>query len=1352
MMQQRYGIGLDIGTNSVGFAVTDEDGHVTRVKGKTAIGAHLFETGVSAADRRGFRTTRRRLGRRRWRLRLLREIFDPYITEKDPEFFLRQKYSGSSAKAGELPAEKGLFNDQLDEEFYAKYATMYHLRNALMTEHRQFDVREIYLAIHHIVKSRGHFLLAGRAADFKTGELNLKAHFEAINDYFQVNMPEVDLILPTDEHGLTEIKAVLMANERSQSDRQKEVTTLILAVVNEAGDREQKAIRKKLVTELIKAIVGMKTRLWVLQDGEKDAGLEIKFDGFAEFFDTLGGNLPDDFQSFLAELNDLYGVIALAGIIPEGKTFSQGMMALYKQHSDDLALLKNYCKEQSDVTRAREIRATYDVYIAGKDGKAVPQDDFYKALKKYVDVDAKESDAAKTIADEIATGKFMPKLRTKANGVVPHQVHQSELDAIIENQRAYYPWLAEPNPVEDHRLSLPYKLDELVSFRVPYYVGPMVTSSTGKETPETQFAWMVRKATGTITPWNFDDKVDRSASAEAFIERMKTTDTYLIGEDVLPAQSLLYQKFEVLNELNKIRINGKPVTTKQKQRFFNELFKHKKGVTVKEIQKNLTAHNEHQTEEDVITGLSDPKKFTSTLSSYIDFKNVLGDVVDDPTKRDDIEQIIAWSTLFEDATIFSEKLAGIEWLTAEQQKKLSWIRYRGWGQLSKKLLTELTDIDGNSVIDLMWATNKNFMQIQTDEAIAQKINEANGLAMQGQTSDELIDGFYTSPENKKALREVMKVVADIQRAKHGQAPSWIYIESPREKGRNTGRTVSRGQQLKNLYQDVAKTLIDPKIVQELDEKIKDKATFTDRLVLYFMQNGRDIYTGKQLSIDALSSYDIEHILPQNLIKDDSLDNRVLVHSEINREKNDRFASELFQKSMGNLWQTWQKQGLISQRKLQHLMMRPGDIDKYATGFIARQLTETRQIIKLTADLLNDVYSTDQTQIVMIKAGLNHDFRTTFNFPKLRNVNDYHHAFDALLTAKIGSYLLNRYPKLTPFFVYGEYTPYKDATQKMRSFNFVSQLKSDVVDHETGEIYWSKEAELAELDRVYNFKTMLVTHETTTNHGPMFKQTIYKAKDDQSKKLIPIKKGMPTDVYGGYTKREVSYLSVVKLAKSTIGKEYRVVGIDTLTVDELERVRRDQGDTAADAFLYEAIYKTLNGESKRGIAHDGFKIVIKKLLLGQQIKDNGTKFSFSSAQYYHNLQQLFLSRADQQLLVDHNDGDYDQHLNEIFDHILTQVDRYFSLYDVGNFRNSLLSSRDKFVALPVGGEGFTKLDAINNILVGLHANKKTTDLKALGIKVNLGQLQMKKIYLSKDAQLIYTSPTGLFTRTVPFSSL
>ena len=84
-----YFIGLDVGTNSVGWAVTDENYNILKVKGKNAIGTHLFEEGKTAETRRVFRTAQRRKDRKRNRILLLNELFDSEICQIDVNFFPR---------------------------------------------------------------------------------------------------------------------------------------------------------------------------------------------------------------------------------------------------------------------------------------------------------------------------------------------------------------------------------------------------------------------------------------------------------------------------------------------------------------------------------------------------------------------------------------------------------------------------------------------------------------------------------------------------------------------------------------------------------------------------------------------------------------------------------------------------------------------------------------------------------------------------------------------------------------------------------------------------------------------------------------------------------------------------------------------------------------------------------------------------------------------------------------------------------------------------------------------------------------------------------------------------------------
>ena len=75
MKNEKYFVGLDIGTDSVGYAVTNENYSLCKFKGEPMWGVTLFDPSELAVNRRGFRAARRRLDRRQQRVALIRELF-----------------------------------------------------------------------------------------------------------------------------------------------------------------------------------------------------------------------------------------------------------------------------------------------------------------------------------------------------------------------------------------------------------------------------------------------------------------------------------------------------------------------------------------------------------------------------------------------------------------------------------------------------------------------------------------------------------------------------------------------------------------------------------------------------------------------------------------------------------------------------------------------------------------------------------------------------------------------------------------------------------------------------------------------------------------------------------------------------------------------------------------------------------------------------------------------------------------------------------------------------------------------------------------------------------------------------
>ncbi|MDG2978392.1 type II CRISPR RNA-guided endonuclease Cas9 [Latilactobacillus curvatus] len=1368
-MSRPYNIGLDIGTSSIGWSVVDDQSKLVSVRGKYGYGVRLYDEGQTAAERRNFRTTRRRLKRRKWRLGLLREIFEPYITPVDDTFFLRQKQSNLSPKdQRKLYPQTSLFNDRTDRAFYDDYPTIYHLRYKLMTEKRQFDIREIYLAMHHIVKYRGHFLNEAPVSSFKSSEINLVAHFDRLNTIFADLFSESGFQLETDK--LAEVKALLLDNQQSASNRQRQALSLIYTPsTNKAVEKQNKAI----ATELLKAILGLKAKFNVLTGIEaedvKAWTLTFNAENFDEEMVKLESSLDDNARQIIESLQELYSGVLLAGIVPENQSLSQAMITKYDDHQKHLKMLKAVREALAPEDRQR-LKQAYDQYVDGQENtKAYSKEDFYgditKALKNNPD-----HPIVSEIKKLIELDQFMPKQRTKDNGAIPHQLHQQELDRIIENQQQYYPWLAELNPNPKRQTVAKYKLDELVGFRVPYYVGPLITTEQQQQSSNAKFAWMIRKAEGRITPWNFDDKVDRQASANEFIKRMTTTDTYLLAEDVLPKQSLIYQRFEVLNELNGLKIDDQPITTELKQAIFTDLFMQKTSVSVKNIQDYLVSEKRYASRP-AITGLSDENKFNSRLSTYHDLKAIVGDAVEDVDKQADLEKCIEWSTIFEDGKIYSAKLNEIDWLTDQQRVQLAAKRYRGWGRLSAKLLTQIVNANGQRIMDLLWDTTDNFMRIVHSEDFDKLITEANQMMLAENDVQDVINDLYTSPQNKKALRQILLVVNDIQKAMKGQAPERILIEFARGEQKDKGLTVRRKRKLDQMYSEISDAVLADESVRQELQNSNQADLVKEKVYLYFMQGGRDLYTGLPLNIDRLSDYHVDHIIPQAYIKDDSLNNKALVSSKMNELKADRVPLQVIEKQFGkNMAAEWgymQRAGLISREKYNNLMFNPENLNKYQINrFISRQLVETQQVIKLVANLLSNQYEGDNVKIISVKSKLTQTIRSQFDFPKNREVNNYHHAFDAYLTAFVGLYLLKRYPKLSPYFTYGEYLKVKQQA-KWASFNFLIDLEKDTLkDVDNKAIIWDKKSGLKRLDDYYQFKKILVTREVHENSGALFNQTLYAAKDDKasgrgSKQLIPAKKERPTALYGGYSGKTVAYMCIVRI-KNNKGDLYKVCGVETSWLAQLKQLK-DKG--AQKAFLKQKISPQFTKIKKqKGTATEvveEFEVIAPHILINQRFFDNGQELTLGSATYKHNEQELILGKTAVKLLNGALPLAQSEELAEqVYDEIMDQVMHYFPLYDTNQFRAKLVAGKTAFMKLPwkTHWDGnkmvqFGQQAILERVLIGLHANAAMSDLKVLKMTTPFGMLQKSSgIYFSPDTQIIYQSPTGLFERRVALRDL
>ena len=548
-----YNVGLDIGTGSVGWVVTDENGNLCHFKSRPTWGSRIFPSANTAAETRLKRGQRRRYDRRRQRLDLLQSLFDEEMSKVDSEFFIRLRQSKlrvEDREEGHREYRYPFFNgsDFTERMYYKSYPTIYHLRKHLIESNQQEDLRLIYLAFHNIVKTRGNFLYQD------TPSLSAKdaSMSEAVEELLNALALWADTAyeFEIDEIDSEKLRKVFEDTSLTRAEKKDEALKVLIL--------EDKRIAK----ELINAVLGYKANFNTIFkiEAEKSA---FSFDN-DEQKEAFIASVPDEGMALYEALQKAYSAYILMDIIEDanGKSVSYSMVAKYNKYGEDLKtlkdLVKEYCpKKYFEFFRGERYEAPYQKdydkskakgYTKYNEVRGAKYDDFKKEVENLFKETAATSDSRyQEMMTKFANGKFLRRLKTSDNGSIPFQLHLEEMNAIIDAQEKFYPFLSD----------IRHKLNSLVTFRIPYYVGPLTQKSAALDASgKPRFAWSKRqegKEGEKIYPWNWEEIIDKGASAREFIQRMTGTCTYLYGEPVLPKCSLLYEKFCVLNELNGAR-------------------------------------------------------------------------------------------------------------------------------------------------------------------------------------------------------------------------------------------------------------------------------------------------------------------------------------------------------------------------------------------------------------------------------------------------------------------------------------------------------------------------------------------------------------------------------------------------------------------------------------------------------------------------------------------------------------------------------------------------------------------------------------------------------------------------------
>ena len=1329
-MEKNYFIGLDMGTESVGWAVTDEDYNLLKARGHDMWGSYLFDEAQTAARRRGFRTARRRFARVRQRINLLQSLFAEEMAKKDPLFFIRLNNSSlwKEDKDGRIIGTSVLFNDDgyKDKDYCAQYPTIYHLRLALMKDQID-DIRLLYIAVHHIIKNRGNFLFEGQ--EFSASDTNVvKEKFHELNEFlselrddsdednFEISLEKLDGIIDA-----------LKDKQLSKTDKSRKISELF-------GDK-----KNKTVVAVAKLISGCKASVKDLFALEEDPD-DIKSFSLADNdFET--GVMPKlsaavgDAADMVMTLKAVYDWSVLCAFMGEEKYISAAKVKIYDKHKADLKKLKDYvatnCPEKKALIFRRQDKVkNYAAYVGMDKGKGFgkcSKDEFYKFLKNEIKI------ADENILRDIDNGDFLPKQVSTDNGVLPYQLHLAELKAILANAEKYFAFLNESDG--EHTVS--QKIISLLTFRIPYYVGPLNSQNS-------RFAWAVRNPgydRVPVTPWNFDKVIDKDASEEKFIKNMTRKCSYLIGQDVLPASSLFYTEATFLNELNNLTINGIK-SAEAKKLIYGYAQEHKK-ITLKRCLKLLQGQGilppDCGTE---VFGGTDGD-FKNSLSTYNDLA-FLGDKRE--THSEMCEEIITWITLISDKNRLERRIRNKygKILSDDEIKRFKSLNYTKWGRLSAELLNgirseKLVDANGEymTVIKALREKNRNLSDLlmSKDCGFIQAIEDYNkDNVPSGKVTYKTVEELYCSPSVKRSIWRAVELVREIVQIR-GYAPKKIFIEMARGGKAETpkgSRTVSRKESILNLYKNIKDE--EREWIKEIESQPDSKFS-SDKLVMYYRQLGRCMYSGEPLSLEDVfntKKCDIDHIFPRSKLKDDSLDNRVLVLIRENRRKKDVYPinTEIVSK-MKPFWRELREKGLISETKYSRLIRTNELTQDELKGFINRQLVETRQSTKAAAGIFKEMLP--GTEIVYAKASNADEFKAKNGIIKIRELNDLHHAKDAYINIVVGNV----------FNVKFTHNPYLFQTRD--SYNLETLFDRDIKGA------WKVEDRQRIVDTA-NKNTARVVFMQTEGEGKLFDATIKPAKANAT--LTPLKaKGawLDTSKYGGYDSATTAYFMLVR-SKDKKGRPMLTLEAYTKLMEKMypdnleakEKFCREQCGLIQPEILLDKIkintlfkingsYACLRGRQKREILWNNANQLFLEDKLMQYLKPI-SKYM----QTRRRLKKQDILPNEKEITKENNLCLYDALLDKL------SSDIYAGLSVAGQ-EQFLRKHRDDFIALDLKAQ----CEMLIQVLHLMQCNSLAADFRIFGGGERSGIIQSSK-KIKSDAKIIYQSPTGYYRKVINLS--
>ena len=236
-----------------------------------------------------------------------------------------------------------------------------------------------------------------------------------------------------------------------------------------------------------------------------------------------------------------------------------------------------------------------------------------------------------------------------------------------------------------------------------------------------------------------------------------------------------------------------------------------------------------------------------------------------------------------------------------------------------------------------------------------------------------------NPIVEQVVMETLRVVRDIWQ-QYGQGQADFFDEIHIELGRELKKTAKEREELSKQNQKNEDTNLSIKKKLKELEKYNTRAysiTHQEKYKLWLEQKHISPYTGQIISLENLftDNYEIEHIIPQSRFFDDSLSNKVVCESIVNKApyKDRQLGLEFIKNQGGRIVKELSKENktikIFTEEQYrtfikEHYSNNPEKtkkllLEEIPEKMVARQMNDTRYISKFISEILSKIVRSDE---------------------------------------------------------------------------------------------------------------------------------------------------------------------------------------------------------------------------------------------------------------------------------------------------------------------------------------------------------------------------------------------------------